>query len=408
MKNTHNLCILLILLFCLSSYAVAQTEEYEDVTVTFDFNSTSDVYGMKRGGSNDYNTDPTVFKVDDIIVTVEGTTCLYGKNNNSKHYLRLDYKTNSSSSIGEISFALPENCILSEIKFNTEKCIYLLDSKNKDITIAKQGVYTWTPATKSVSPFTFTVNDKKSNTNGDNTYLSSIQISYKRPKINVVLKEKDSSIKNLINESIGQTDVGIERVFHNAGKNTLCLPFDITLDALKEIFGNNTEAAVYTGSDDENINFSSILNGTINAGLPFILIPELYVENPTIHDIYLKSDQPQEVRFGNISFCGTYEPYKMKTDGTEYFLNSEQKLARPTEIGNTMRGLRAFFRFYNENSDARSILFDGETSGLSLVRKNQCPTNNMIYTIDGKRISNNRFNKSGNLFISAGKKYINK
>lgn len=399
MKHTKHFNLTLIFLFFYATLALAQTEEeYESVTTTLDFASQANVYGIESKGANDANPNPTIFKVNGITITLEGGTLLYGTNNNSSHYLRIDPDSKEN---GKITFSCPRGIRIDKITFTAaNNKIALTPPKGKEITCNPKKSCYWENSSKITTPLTFSTNKSQ------NSYIANIEIRYTRPKINVTLKEKDASITEIIKQNIGETRVATERIFHNGGKNTVCLPFDITLNSLKEIFGDATQAAIYSGSDDESISFSTVKSGTISAGMPFILIPEIYVENPNFYDIELTDENAKEITLGNISFCGTYSPYEMQTNGTELFLNSSQVLARPKADGNTMRGLRAFFRLENSNAAKFSILFNGETSTIHAYKDTLSSKKENAYSIDGKKLGDYINKGKGKIIISSRKKFL--
>lgn len=398
MKHKTHFNLTLIFLFFYATLAIAQTEEeYESVTTILDFASQANVYGIESKGYDGANPNPTVFKVNDITITLEGITLLYGTNNNSSHYLRIDYDSKEN---GNITFSCPSGITIDKMTFTAaSNKIALTPPTGKEISCSKEKSCYWENSKKKTTSLTFS-------TNKSHSYIAKIEISYTRPKINVTLREKDTDISNTIKENTGETRVATERIFHNNGKNTVCLPFDITLNSLKEIFGDDTQAAIYSGSDDESISFSTVKSGTISTGMPFILIPEIYVENPNFYDIELKDDNAKEIRFGNISFCGTYSPYEMQTDGSELFMNSSQVLARPKSDGNTMRGLRAFFRLENNNEAKFSILFNGETSTIYATKNTMFSQKGNKYSIDGKKHCDNNTKGKGKIVILSGKKFL--
>lgn len=397
MKHTKYFNLTLIFLFFYATLALAQTEEeYESVTTTLDFASQANVYGIEsKVGNDDANPNPTIFKVNDITIALEGRTLLYGIN--ESHYLRIDLDSKEN---GKITFSCPNGITIDKITFTAaNNKITLHPPKGKEITCNKKKSCYWENSSKKTTPLTFS-------TISQNSYIANIEIRYTRPKINVTLKEKDDNITEIIKKNIGETRVATERIFHNGGKNTVCLPFDITLNSLKEIFGDGTQAAIYSGSDDESISFSNVKSGTISAGMPFILIPEIYVENPNFYDIELIDEDAKEITLGNISFCGKYSPYEMQTDGTELFLNSSQVLARPKADGNTMRGLRAFFRLENCNAAKFSILFNGEPSTIHAYNDAISSKKENAYSIDGKKLGDYIYKGKGKIIISSRKKFL--
>ena len=115
MKHKTHFNLTLIFLFFYATLAIAQTEEeYESVTTILDFASQANVYGIESKGYDGANPNPTVFKVNDITITLEGITLLYVTNNNSSHYLRIDYDSKEN---GNITFSCLSGITIDKITF---------------------------------------------------------------------------------------------------------------------------------------------------------------------------------------------------------------------------------------------------------------------------------------------------
>lgn len=396
MKEAKRFIVTLICLFACVSFIGAQTEtdvqtaaeaETETCTATLDFSTEASVYGLTRGNGND-EAGPTTFKVNDIKVKLSTYRLYSGDKNN---YLRLN---------GSITFSCPTGVAIESITFISNA--YAIDLKygSTSVTAKANSKVTWSNSNKSKSTFTFTATTK--------SRIAKIQITYTRPKVNVTLNEKDNDISSVIRSHAGATDAAMTRTFQSEGWNTACFPFDITLDALKETFGSETTAALYTAYDEaQGMGFSTIISGTISAGKPFLIKPGIYVENPVFSGIALTNATAESITYGAMSFCGTIAPYTMKTDGTEFYLNSNNALTLPATDKNTMRGLRAYFRTEENKAKNITVLFDGEPSSIRPLQTDKHNAASDVFTISGVKLPSNKNLSRKGIVIASGKKFVN-
>lgn len=404
MKEAKRFIVTLICLFVCVSFIEAQTEtdvqtaaETETETVTLDFSTEASVYGITRSSLNVSDTNPATFKVNDITVKLSNYRLYHSTNYN---YVRLEYNK------GAIKFSCPSNVTVDTIVFTASGAdnqnVNLLYGKTSIKTSDKSKTVTWSNSDKTKTSFTFT------SAKASNSYIAKIQITYTRPKVNVTLNEKDNDISSVISSHTGATDVAMARTFHSEGWNTACFPFDITLDALKETFGSKTTAAIYTAYDEaQGMGFSTIVSGTISAGKPFLIKPGIYVENPVFSGIALTNATAESITYGAMSFCGTIAPYKMNTDGTEFYLNSNNALTLPATDKNTMRGLRAYFRTEENKAKNITVLFDGEPSSIRPLQTDKHNAASDVFTISGVKLPSNKNLSRKGIVIASGKKFVN-
>jgi hypothetical protein len=95
---------------------------------------------------------------------------------------------------------------------------------------------------------------------------------------------------------------------------------------------------------------------------------------------------------------GTYSPVDLATDGTNLFLTTSGTLAKPTDTGYTMKGMRAYFQV-PANSNARIVFDDGTTTAISDVMRGT-KAGNRMYDLGGRQKS-----QSKGIVIRDGKKY---
>lgn len=221
----------------------------------------------------------------------------------------------------------------------------------------------------------------------------------------VTLNESDRNLSAVINGTNEKVNAAIQRTFYNDSWNTWCMPFDVPKDSLCRVFGENTVVCEFSSFDDNSITISPY-GGNLDAGKPYFVWPENQIENPTFYGIKLNHDVPAaSVTHGNVSLCGNYAPYSLKEDGTEFFLNSKNKLAKPKAGKNKIRGMRAFFKIENAAS-MPSITFVDGTASINEA-KQDVKGDGFVYNLSGQRVKSNLDMLPHGVYIKNGKKILN-
>lgn len=217
------------------------------------------------------------------------------------------------------------------------------------------------------------------------------------------LNEQDSNINDFISFNSGESNVTLQRKFYNDSWNTWCVPFDITQEQMRAVFGTTTKIYEYTKVVDGAMTFTP-LAGDLKAGVPYLVWPENEIENPVFQRVDMKNDAEQTVTIDGMSFCGTYAPHELKDDDTEMFLNAKNLLTLPTSsTSRKMRGLRAYFRkssgvkemkvaYSDETTGVAPVIFKEEQTGYAVDlegRKFMLPLNKNqhgLYIVNGKKV----------------------
>ena len=398
-KRLHFAFIIFIISFVFGNGLMYGQEQEgkgtEEITLTLNFNQPK-AYGLESTGSNAEILE-TKFKVQDITVSLGGHIAVYTGVNK---YLRLDGVY--SSNWGYIQINAPETdkittvCITT-VKNNKESKINVIyNDINKKTTIKNN-------STESFNKLDATEITLKAVEN-TNAYISQLTITYTREKLDAAFDEKDDNVAAAISAVTGNgKDVSINRIFNCNYLNTACFPFDLSYDNIKEIFGNGTTIYTYAESKDDEISFVSI-KSDIKAGTPFIIKPEYYVEQPTFSDVTIESITPGKTG-GSIAICGTISPYKMNTDGSELFLQSDSTLAKPAEGKNKMRGFRCYIKTNANEAQMPTAFFDGNTNDIrqTLQEKRQASG---LYSITGIKERKDIMPFLHGIFIIDGKKFF--
>ena len=295
--------ILFLTLGCDLAYGQGEEgNEKEEVTVTLNF-SEKGAFGLKNNTSQSVLTNIT-FKVQDLSVSLYGMTCHFEGTNT---YLRLDGNNNNNP--GQISISVPNPAVIKSATLGTNRykitnlhAKYTYNGKEKDEEISVKANKTATVSTINSDNISFIETGGKS---GDKSYITSITLTYTRPKLDATLDEKGENVESTISEIVGENKtLALNRTFNPSQLYTMCLPFDLSKDMITEIFGNETKVYSYDGYQNGELSFSIVKE--VKAGMPFLMRPEYYVEQPTFADVTVRSTTAQTVCGGEWDLCGTF------------------------------------------------------------------------------------------------------
>ena len=180
----------------------------------------------------------------------------------------------------------------------------------------------------------------------------------------------------------------------NADKwNTLCLPFDVNKDLLETTFDTNVELRVFDEYDDATytMKFKTPENNSIAAGTPFLIKLNTKVVNPTFTGVTIQNVAAKTIESNGVSFVGTYSPVELNTDGTHIFITTDNKIAKPLEGKNEMKGLRAYITVPSDFdfNDARLFL-DDEATSINSIGTPKATNNATLYNLQGQRVKHPR------------------
>ena len=190
--------------------------------------------------------------------------------------------------------------------------------------------------------------------------------------------------------------------------NTFAVPFNFSFD--------ETEALI---REYDNISGTTMLfkeAESIEAGKPYLIIPDETIANPVFYDVTLSATPAQTVTHGAYSFVAIYSPYAMALDQTELYLGDGDLLYYPVDnTSNTMRGMRAFYRvpiggakvaIYGEDYEDTDGILSVENGELGMEKQGSAPTGkanyDYYYNLSGQRVDKNY----KGIVIKNGKKYI--
>lgn len=374
-----------------------EQKENEKVTVTLDF-SEKGAFGLKNNTSQSVLTDIT-FKVQDLSVSLTGYTCHYIGTNK---YLRLDYDANHP---GQLQISVPKPIVIDSITMRTTKGIFI-KYKNKFLSATENK-----PIVESINSNNITLTESKKTGESLSSFITSITLTYTRPKLDATLDEKGENVESTISEIVGENKtLALNRTFNPSQLYTMCLPFDLSKDMITEIFGNETKVYSYDGYQNGELSFSAVKEGVLNAGMPFLMRSEYYVEQPTFAAVTVESTTAQTVGGGEWDLCGTFGSLELAADGTQLFLIADGTLAKPKVGSQKMRGFRCYLKkatgTANASAQLPSVTIDGETNAIKTAEYAAPTSGTTAYSLSGMKLNAGCKTANGGIMIIDGKKFI--
>lgn len=397
--------ILFLTLGCDLAYGQGEEgNEKEEVTVTLNFTNEG-AFGLKNNNANNNQsvlTDIT-FKVQDLSVSLRGMICYHEGENT---YLRLDKWYNNP---GQINISVPNSALINSVTLGTNG--YKIANLNANYRGREKIIDVDANKTATVS----TINSdnisfiEKGGKSGDKSFITSITLTYTRPKLDATLDEKafdaESTIKGIVGEN---KTLALNRTFNPSQLYTMCLPFDLSKDMITEIFGNETKVYSYDGYQNGELSFSAVKE--VNAGMPFLMRPEYYVEQPTFAGVTVGSTTAQTVCGGEWDLCGTFGSYELAADGTQLFLTADGTLAKPKAESRKMRGFRCYLQKHtgtvNGSAQLPSVTIDGETNAIKTAEYAAPTSGTTAYSLSGMKLNAGCKTANGGIMIIDGKKFI--
>lgn len=249
--------------------------------------------------------------------------------------------------------------------------------------------------------------------NNITNYISNIKI-YRKLKniVTVDYDENDEGIKAKLSENLNKENVtvNLKRNFKaDGGWYSLCLPFDVSADNMKKIFGESVSVQEFaSASGDEGVlmvNFTSTENG-IKAGKPYLIKPSKDAENPVFKRIVITKDEPEIVEQAGYKFIGIFAPFELKAgDKTCRFLNGADgtKLDYPSVTEN-LKGTRAYFKFPSSSAQSAASAVTDDVASVTFVVNGNKSNKTKIYKLDGTELNENQLVKG--IYIMGDKKVL--
>lgn len=395
--------ILFLTLGCDLAYGLGEEgNEKEEVTVTLDFTGLN--YGLEVNSSK----DPPILNNGIIVQNVKVNLSGYIHVNSNNIRLSNYYSVGNS---GTIDISVPKNDTIKSISITAKKY------EESNFTVS------YMHNQKEISKEYDEKNPKRPiQVNGidsdhiiltpqqnERLYLIQITLTITRPKLDATLDEKGENVESTIKGIVGENKtLALNRTFNPSQLYTMCLPFDLSKDMITEIFGNETKVYSYDGYKNGELSFSIVKE--VKAGMPFLMRPEYYVEQPTFADVTVKSTTAQTVGGGEWDLCGTFGSLELVADGTQLFLTAGGTLAKPLADSRKMRGFRCYLKkaagTVNGSAQLPSVTIDGETNAIKTAEYAAPTSGTTAYSLSGMKLNAGCKTANGGIMIINGKKFI--
>lgn len=401
--------ILFLTLGCDLAYGQEKEgNEKEEVTVTLNF-SKEGAFGLKNNNANNSQSVPTniTFKVQDLSVSLRGMICYH---EGEYTYLRLDKWYNNP---GQINISVPNSALINSVKLGTN------GYKITNLQPVCNGKYNTLIGVKANDSITISsINSdnisfiEKGGKSGNKSFITTITITYTRPKLDATLDEKGENVESTISGIAGENKtLTLNRTFNPSQLYTMCLPFDLSKEMITGIFGSETKVYSYDGYQNGELSFSTVKENVVKAGMPFLMRPEYYVEQPTFAGVIVESTTvPKIVTGGEWDLCGTFGSHELEADGTQLFLWKDGTLMRPKANSQTMRGFRCYLKKHtgtvNASYQLPSVTIDGETNAIKTAEYAASTSATAAYSLSGMKLNAGCKTANGGIMIIDGKKFI--
>lgn len=202
-------------------------------------------------------------------------------------------------------------------------------------------------------------------------------------------------------------DVQLERTLSPEYWNTFCVPFSISAEVIKEMFGEGTQVCTFGSMEGTVMNFAH--STSIEAGKPYIVKPTKEVVDPTFTGVNIEATAAKQVGANGYFMQGIYSvKTDLTTDGTNLFLGDGNKFYKP--LGTTtakMKGMRAYFIVPSgTNFAALRANIDGATTAIDeFATVVEQPTDNRIYNLQGQFVGTS-FEGLHGVYVQNGKKVL--
>ena len=287
-----------------------------------------------------------------------------------------------------ITISVQEGCAIQSIKLIGGSLSYLqYNKKNLGEGNVKEYILTDFTDNKSV----------KLSSRASFAYISKIIVTYAGASDKLSLFQNNDNL-SLLTSYLGKkaTITLADRKLFSTYWNTFCVPFDVDASQVKSVFGTDAEIREFSSVRNSTLLFTK--TDHLEAGKAYLIKAD--VESPKFMDVTISKTAPIEQTIQGYSFIGTFESYEMKTDGTELFFCSEDKLYKPMESDKVIYGFRAFVRTWQTGA---KICFVDQTTKIGKI-KSDLTKNNAVYSISGLGINNENLPRG--LYIQSGKKFV--
>lgn len=245
--------------------------------------------------------------------------------------------------------------------------------------------------------------------------ISKIEITPNKVDETTTITLNENSESNTIEAKTG-VNVTLKRSMVANEWNTICLPFDVTMDKAKAAFGDNVKIVELDTKAAVDANVLSFKASTgIVAATPYLIKPSAVSETGTYTfdgvDITETNDENAYVK-NPIAFKGIFNMVDITKDvdnvGASYyaaFLGADNKIYKAKANGNKTKGFRAYFAIPNSAAtSALRVVIDGTATSIKNIDSEVVESNAPVYNLQGQRVDGN--NLTPGIYVKAGKKFV--
>lgn len=291
---------------------------------------------------------------------------------------------------GSITFTAPEGYSIAQIDFKGSNLTNLKPSENTFTS------GTWTGEAQKV---TFT--NKSTKVGIKSATIELISNASTSLPLNETTTAEDA--KTLLGANLNKTvNVTINRTLVANKWNTLCLPFDVTAEQIKNILKAEGMVREYKDQTADCINFQAA--ETMTAGVPYLIKPTEEVKGLTFEGVKITAIEGKTkggIGSENLAITGILGARKLES--FELFLNAAGKFVAPAVGKETMKGFRAYF--ISLLGAGAKINIDGETTGINNI-ETEATVNGKVYNLNGQYVGNSLNGLKKGIYVVNGKKVI--
>ena len=194
-------------------------------------------------------------------------------------------------------------------------------------------------------------------------------------------------------------DVKIIRTIKAGMYNTLCLPFEVTSEQAKDIFGADVQLRTLESATVEEGDFVLNLNFTKTSGMypgtPHLIMTSRDIVNPIFIGVQLATATPATSTGTNADFIGNFVKGTILADENNLFMGANNTLYFPT-VDTEILGMRAYFRVHDVVSSVIQRIRIVEADAPAVTTDiNRVEANGSVKTIENGQL----------VIIRDGKKY---
>lgn len=382
------------------SAAFAGDDTYMKATVSYELTVVDPnapvvkfVGGVDKGGNTAFNNPDKIIKDG---ITIEGTNAALGADYVYKFYANADITISvKTGTITKIEFAVNDD---------TNRGGKSLKNLSGDGYTAESDLKgTWIGNAQKVVL----------NANAQ-VRATTINVYVSLPTSETTTITLDETDTNNTIEAKTGVNVTLKRTMKADMWNTICLPFDVSEDKAKTMFGAGVKIAVLdTKSTDKTLKFDDYTTLGIPAATPCLIKPsEVKTSNEYVFEnVKIVADElTYDTTNGNLAFRGIYNMVDVTTDvkkiGDDYyaaFLGANNTIFKAN--GGKMKGFRAYFAIPKDTAaSALRVVIDGTATSIKNIDSEVVESNAPVYNLQGQRVDGS--NLTPGIYVKAGKKFV--